>query len=131
VPNDEIVRRFYAAFTDRDLPALLDTVHPDIEFLPMLGVLYREHEYHGHAGIERWFGELHEQWERFEAHVAGTAESGDALIAFIHLVAHQGDQHLDAHIGAECHVRDGRIVRFVGRDAWDVAAELGLPGPPG
>jgi ketosteroid isomerase-like protein len=120
----QAVRRFYAAWTDGDLPAMLDEVAPDVEAQPVLGLLYERPAYRGHSGISRWFDEVKDLWERFEVHVEETRETDDAVIAFIRLVAHQGDRSSHARVGVVCRLRRGKIVSFVGRDPEELAEEL-------
>jgi ketosteroid isomerase-like protein len=120
----QAVRRFYAAWTDGDLPAMLDEVAPDVQAQPVLGLLYERPAYRGHGGISRWFEETEELWEGFEAHVEETREADDVVIAFIRLVAHQGGRSSDARIGVVCRFRGGKIVSFVGRDSEELAEEL-------
>jgi ketosteroid isomerase-like protein len=125
----DVVRRFYAAFTERDLPALLDTLDPDIDFRPVLGILYPQNVYRGAEEITRWYEGLAGEWDAFEAIVENAIEAGDGVVAFVHLAAHRGEQRLEAEIAVECRFTGDRISSFVGRDAWDVAEELGVPGP--
>jgi ketosteroid isomerase-like protein len=126
----DVVRRFYSAFSERDLPALLDTLDPDIDFEPVLGVLYAQHVYHGHHEIRRWYEELASQWDSFETIVEDAVEARGGVVAFVHLVAHRGEQTLEADIAVECAFAGDRISSFTGRDAWEVAEELSVP-PPG
>ncbi len=126
----DVVRTFYRAVTERDLPSMLETLEPDVAFEPVLGVLYHEHEYRGLAGMTRWYEELGAGWESFSTDVADAIDTGDSVVAFVHLVAHRGDEDLTADIGVECRFRGDRICGLVGRDAWAVAEELGMPGPP-
>jgi ketosteroid isomerase-like protein len=123
----DVVRRFYSAFSRRDLEALLDTLDPDIEFEPVLGVLYDRHVYHGQDGIIQWYDELASEWDAFDSSVEDTLQVGDHVVAFVRLVAHRGERSLDAEIAVECHFRGDRISSLVGRDAWAVADELGRP----
>ena len=37
----EVVHRFYRCFTEGDLDGLLNTIHPEIEFVPVFGLLYK------------------------------------------------------------------------------------------
>ena len=123
----DAVRRFYAAWTDGDLPAMLDEVSSDIVAEPVLGLLYERPAYRGHSGITRWFEEVRDLWDGFEAHVEQTREVDGAVIAFVRLVAHQGGRSSDARIGVVCRLRRGKIVSFVGRDSEELAEELGEP----
>jgi ketosteroid isomerase-like protein len=120
----QAVRRFYAAWTEGNLPAMLDEVAPDVEAQPVLGLLYERPAYRGRSGISRWFDEVKDLWERFEVHVEETRETDDAVIAFIRLVAHQGERSSDARVGVVCRLRRGKIVSFVGRDPEELAEEL-------
>jgi ketosteroid isomerase-like protein len=129
-PTD-VVRRYYAALSERDLPAVLDTLDPEIVFKPLLGVLYEQHTYRGHQEIARWSEELASQWDSFEATVEEAIETGGGVVAFVHLVGHRGERSLEADIAVECALRGGRISSLTGRDAWEVAAELSMPPPPG
>ena len=123
----EAVRRFYAAWTAGDLPAMLAEVHPDVEAEPVLGLLYERPSYRGHSGIKRWFEEVADLWDDFESHVEDTHEVDGTVIAFVHLVAHQGASSSDARIAVLCRLRDGKIVSFRGRDREELIGELGPP----
>lgn len=129
--RSDVVRRYHSAMTERDLPAALATLDPDFDFEPLLGILYAEHVYHGHEGITRWYGEIVAGWDAFAMTVRDTVELDDRVVAFLHLAAHRGEETLDALIAVDCRFRGERIRSFVGRDAWEAAEELGLPGPPG
>jgi ketosteroid isomerase-like protein len=127
--HTDVVRRFYAAFPERDLAALLDTLDPGIEFEPILGVLYSQHVYRGHAEMRRWCEETAAQWESFETAVENIVEVGDGVTVFLHLTARRGDERLEADIAAECAFAGNRLSRVTGRDAWEAAAELGVAPP--
>lgn len=129
--ESDVVRRFYAAFGDCDLVALLDVSHPDITFEPVLGVLFSRHVYRGHAGITQWYEELHADWDSFEIPVEDAVDAGDHVVAFLRLIARRGEETLDARIAVECHFASELISSIVGREAWEAAEELGLEGPPG
>jgi ketosteroid isomerase-like protein len=123
----DVVRRFYCAFSRRDLDALLETLDPDVELEPVLGVLYSRHVFHGHAEITEWYEQLAAQWDAFDSSVENAVQVDDRVVAFVRLVAHRDEQSLEAEIGVECRFRGERISSFVGRDAWEVADELSLP----
>jgi ketosteroid isomerase-like protein len=126
----EVVRRYYSAFGERDLPALLDVVDPGIVFEPVLGILFSRHAYRGREGIARWYEELVTEWESFEIQVGDIVEAGDGVIAFLRLVARDGEESMDAQIAVECHFEGERISSIVGREAWDVADQLGVARHP-
>ena len=123
----EAVRRFYASWTNSDLSGMLEVADPAIEAVPVLGLLYKRRNYRGHEGISQWYEEVRDLWERFESIVERTAEVDGAVIAFLHLIAHQGGRSSDARIAVICKMRNHRIVEITGRDADELAEEL----PPG
>jgi ketosteroid isomerase-like protein len=127
-PDVDAVRRFYAAWTDGDLPRMLAEVDPQVEAQPVLGLLYERPSYRGHGGISRWFEEVADLWDRFEAHLEQTHEVDGAVIGFLHLVAHSGGRRSDARIAVVCRFRDGKILSFRGRDRDELIEEFGLAG---
>jgi ketosteroid isomerase-like protein len=126
VDSTAVVRAFYAAFNAGDLDALIETVDPRVVFVPVLGILYESNVYRGRAGIAAWYRELERRWDGFDAHIEDVREIGGTVIAFLRLVAHQGDRELEARIAVECRVRAGRIYRIRGRDLVETAEELGV-----
>ena len=123
----EAVRRFYAAWTAGDLDAMLAELDPEVEAQPVLGLLYERPSYRGHGGISRWFEEVGDLWDDFESHVEATHEVDGAVIAFVRLVAHTRGRASDSRIAVVCHLHDGKIVSFRGRDRDEVIEELDLP----
>ena len=123
----DALRRFYAAWTVGDLPGMLAEVDADVEAQPVLGLLYERPSYRGHSGISRWFEEVEDLWDDFEADVETTHEVDGAVIAFLRLVAHTRGRISDARIAAIIHFRDGKILSVRGRDRDELIEELGLP----
>src|SRR3954463_13633701 len=120
------VRRFYAAFNARDLPALLATVHPEVMFLPLLGPLYEQQVYRGRAGIAQWYAELQRRWDAFEAQLREVHQTEDGAVAFVTLVGRRDGRALGARLRVECRFRGGRIHRMRGRDQLETAEEIGV-----
>jgi ketosteroid isomerase-like protein len=123
----DAVRRFYAAWTAGDLPGMLEVVDPEVEAQPVLGLLYERPSYRGHGGISRWFEEVDDLWDDFEAHVEATHEVDGAMIGFLRLVAHSGGRSSDARIAVIITFRDGKILSFRGRDREELIEEYDLP----
>jgi ketosteroid isomerase-like protein len=123
----DAIRRFYAAWTAGDLDGMLAEVDPDVEAEPVLGLLYERPSYRGHGGMRRWFEEVQDLWDGFEAHVEATHEANGAVIGYIHLVANTNSRPSDARIAVICRFRNGKIVSFKGRDREEVIEELHLP----
>gem|GEM_PF-6849772 len=127
----DVVRRLFAAVDARDVPAMLATLDPSITFEPVLGILYTRHVFEGHEGMTAWVKEQESSWDSFENLVEDAVEDGDRVIAFLRLVGHRGTDDLDAEIAVEVGFTGDRISSIVGREAWEVAEELGRAGPPG
>jgi ketosteroid isomerase-like protein len=123
----DAVRRYYAAWTARDLDTMLEIAHPDIEASPTLGLLYERSVYRGHEGIADWVAETSRKWERFEPEVLDTIEHDGLTIAFIRLIAGRADEDFDAKFCVLHAFRDGRMLTLHGRDWFEVHEELGLP----
>jgi ketosteroid isomerase-like protein len=121
----DLVRRFYACFTAADRKGLLETIHPEIEFVPVFGLLYRQKVYEGIEGMAAWYDEVDERFDTFEAYVTDEQEMPDKLIVWVRLVGHRDGDSLTAEMAVDCRFRDDKIVQFVGRALEDVAAELG------
>jgi ketosteroid isomerase-like protein len=125
-PEVDAVRRFYAAWTAGDLDAMLAEVDPDVEAQPVLGLLYERPSYRGHSGLRRWYEEVEDLWDGFEAHVEATHEVDGAVIGFLHLIATSRGRASDARIAVVCRFRNGKILTVQGRDRDELAEELGL-----
>ena len=123
----DAVRRFYAAWTAGDLERMLAEVDPEVEAQPVLGLLYERPSYKGHSGISRWFEEIEELWDGFEAHVEEIHEVDGAVVGYLRLVAITRGRSSDARIAVVCQFRDGKILSFRGRDLDELAEELHLP----
>jgi ketosteroid isomerase-like protein len=126
-PEVDAVRRFYAAWTAGDLEAMLAEVDPDVEAQPVLGLLYERPTYKGHGGMRRWYEEVDDLWDDFEALVEAAYEVDGSVIGYIRLIATTRGQSSDARIAVICRFRDGKIVSFRGRDREEVIEELHLP----
>src|SRR3954452_11560995 len=109
-PEVDAVRRFYAAWSAGDLEGMLAEVDPDVEAQPILGLLYERPSYRGHSGITRWFEEVQDLWDAFEANIEATYEVDGSVVGLVQLVATSGGRESDARIAVICHFRDGKIV---------------------
>jgi ketosteroid isomerase-like protein len=126
-PEVDAVRRFYAAWTAGDLEAMLAEADPNIEAQPVLGLLYERPTYRGHGGISRWFDEVDDLWDDFEAQIEATHEVDGAVVGYLRLVAITRGRESDARIAVICRFRDGKILSIRGRDREELAEELDLP----
>jgi ketosteroid isomerase-like protein len=74
----ELVRRFFAAFDEHDEPALLDLVHPDVEFTSL--ILEVEGAFRGHEGLRLYLSELFSTFPDFRVEFDEVRLTGDGAV---------------------------------------------------
>jgi ketosteroid isomerase-like protein len=123
VAAEELIRRFYAAFNEQDLDALLTTLHPDVELITARGPRY------GHQGARVWAerdpgGDLEQR-----VVLEGVREHEDRAVALIRRQWRwREDEKLadDQELGELFELREGLIGRVVTSE--DRAAALAAAG---
>jgi ketosteroid isomerase-like protein len=122
----DVFRRFHEAWTENDLNGVLELADPEIVARPVHGWLFTRLEYRGHDGLRQWFHEMKDPWDSFETRVVEVHPTDDGgVMGFLHLVAHRGEETLDARVASFAEFRDGRILTLTARDIWDVQEEMG------
>jgi uncharacterized protein len=106
--NVEIVRRAYEAFNRRDLPAILDRIHPDVELQTTVET------HHGHAGVEDWVERADEVFDSLVMTVEETIDLDDHVVAAVREQAGGKGSGIDidqrfTHVWT---VQAGRVVRL-------------------
>jgi ketosteroid isomerase-like protein len=107
----EVVRRVLDAVNCRDGDALVDLLHPDVEFFPILAALEGP-VYTGHEGVRRWLRSLELDWEVFETRLDRVHDFGDSALGEggWHARGRTSGVTLDSQGGAWlARVRDGRV----------------------
>lgn len=122
--NVEVVRSMFEAFARRDLPAVLDTVHPEVELRPGLvggleGTVYR-----GQDGYRQFLEDVDSTWEDFQVRLDELRDLGDTVVVLGHTWG-RGREGIpvDAPGGWVMGMRDGRIHRFRSFNTWDETLE--------
>jgi ketosteroid isomerase-like protein len=112
--NVDTVRRLFPAFNRRDIAALLDTLDPDVEWVPIMAVL-EGRVYRGHEGVKEWIEHLDEYWEFFEVDADKFRDLGDRVLALGRWRA----RGRVSGVGLEnepgtwlLHFKDGRVARL-------------------
>jgi ketosteroid isomerase-like protein len=96
--NGRIALRGTEALTDRDLEAMLEVAHPDIEFVTHPGFVGQEPIYCGHAGVRRWLKAL-EPWENFRVDLEEVIDtSEDTVVTVSHVVARGAGSGIDVEM---------------------------------
>jgi ketosteroid isomerase-like protein len=85
--NVEVVRRVADAYNRRDVGAMLDELHPEIEWHPLLQVLLGGGAivYRGHEGVREGIRDLDEAFSEIQAEQSEVRDLGDRVIAIGHL----------------------------------------------
>jgi ketosteroid isomerase-like protein len=112
--NVEIVRRTYPAFNRRDIPAFLESLDPDVEWMPIMAAL-EGRVYRGHAGVRQWIEELAADWELFEVHTEDFRDLGDRVLVLGHWRARgrgSGVQLENQAAAWLSEVKGGKVVRM-------------------
>jgi ketosteroid isomerase-like protein len=100
------------AVNRRDAEALVDLMHPEVEFLPILAALEGPAPA-GHAGVRRWLRSLELDWKVWETRLDRTFDLGTSALGLggWHAVGRTSGIELDGQRGAWlARMRDGRVV---------------------
>ena len=93
--------------------ALAETVHPDIEWIP---ITVEGNHFQGHDGVRQWAEQHFGFWETFELHVEETLAAGpDRVLVLGHWVARGRGSGLGFEPQPAAwllDLRDGRVVRM-------------------
>ena len=81
--NVEIVRRVSDAYNSRDLGAMLDELHPEIEWHPWLQTQIGGEAtvYRGHEGVRKGIRELEDAFSEIEAEQTEIRDLGERVVA--------------------------------------------------
>ena len=112
--NEEVVRRFEAAWAKRDLEAALECLHEEIEFDwsdsmgPLVGT------YRGHDGFTRFWTAMLDAWEQFTPEIVDVLVAGPERVVTFDLVRAVGKGsgiEMESHGGMVWTMQERRILR--------------------
>jgi ketosteroid isomerase-like protein len=112
--NVELLGRAHAAFTGRDLDALLALCDPDVEVVSMLMDLEGGHPFRGHDGVRRWYGSLLDIYPDYGSEIEEVRELGDVTIARMRQRGRgrESDAPIEQTNWQVVHARSGKIIRW-------------------
>ena len=85
--NSRIALKGAQALSDRDLEAMLEVAHPEIEVVTHPGFVGQPPAYRGHEGVRHWLKAL-EPWESFHVDVEELIDTpGDSVVVASHVKA--------------------------------------------
>jgi ketosteroid isomerase-like protein len=119
--NARVALKGAEALSDRDLDAMLEVAHPEIELVTHPGFVGQPPVYRGHEGMRHWLKAL-EPWESFQVDVEELIDiSPDTVVAVSHVTARGSGSGVDVEMRTYDVVTivDGKIRRrrhFTTRD---------------
>jgi ketosteroid isomerase-like protein len=124
----ELAKRAFDAFAERDVEALLELVHEEVEFLPVTasfttgGLPYR-----GHEGIRQYFLDLGDAWEILRVTPREFRDLGSTVLVLGRVYATRGGRVIDSPTGWVWEISDGKIVKAeIFADPRDALKAVGL-----
>ena len=113
--NVEQTRRGAAAYSRRDVEALLEDLDPEVEWYSALSVLIsgKATIYRGHEGIREWFRELDEAFDEIHVEYSEIRDLDDRVIAFgsIRTRGRESGVETTSPLAMVSESRDGKAVR--------------------
>ena len=79
--NVEIPRRLIEAYNRADVPAFLELLDPDVEWIPIMATL-EGRVYRGREDVRRWLEDIARDWEYFEPCYEEFRDLGDRVLIF-------------------------------------------------
>jgi ketosteroid isomerase-like protein len=111
--NARVALRGAEALSERDLEAMLEVAHPEIEVETHPGFVGQPPAYRGHDGVRHWLKAL-EPWESFQVEVEELIDtSPDTVVVASHVTARGSGSGVDVemHTYDVVTVVDGKIRR--------------------
>ena len=108
--NVEAFKHGLSAFNRRDLGALLELADADVEAVPLL--VEMEGDYHGHAGMRRWWTNLLDVFPDFATEVVEVRDLGDLTLGTLRYRARSADTDtpVEARLWMVARWRSGKCV---------------------
>jgi hypothetical protein len=112
--NIEIVKRALDAFSSGDAGTFVSLTTPDVEWKTGLGAIEGGEIFHGHEGVERYFGRLSGAWEEFRFLPHEFHDQDEVVLALGRLEGRgrSGGVPVDSPVGAVWDLRGGKIWRL-------------------
>ncbi|MEK6272570.1 MAG: nuclear transport factor 2 family protein [Actinomycetota bacterium] len=126
--NVEVVRRCYELMTNRDFSAFPEVAHPDLVF-DLSRNVFNPGVYRGLDGVRRFFEQVDEMWDGFEARPEEFINGGDHVVAAVRISGRgRGGVEVEMQIFAVWMLREGKVVRVTGgyRERGEALEAAGL-----
>jgi ketosteroid isomerase-like protein len=126
--NLEVVEHLFRAFNRRNMPAFLELLAPDVEWVPILAIL-EGRVYRGHGDVQQWVEDLAVDWEFFEVHYEELRDLGDRVLIFGHWRARGRASGVESEQPGTwlCEIKGGKVVQLqTFTDRTDALEAVGL-----
>jgi ketosteroid isomerase-like protein len=112
--NVEAAERIYEARRRGDVDALLEELHPDVEWRPHLSSLGGR-PVRGHAGVREYLASLAEEWEDFRQDLEQVFDAGDQVVAFLNTYGRGRGSgiELQPQVAHVLRFSDGKCIKIV------------------
>jgi ketosteroid isomerase-like protein len=128
--NVEIFRRIADAYNRRDVEAMVEELHPEIEWQPLPQVLLGGEAtlYRGREEVRKGIRELDEDFAELQTEQSEFRDLGEAIVAIGHLkgAGRESGVETESAIAWLVEFRDGKAVSV--REYLDPAEALEAPG---
>jgi ketosteroid isomerase-like protein len=110
--NLQTVRRWFEAWSRRDLRALLEIYDDDVTILPLTGTRVESGGYRGHDGAREYFDEVDAVWAQMLPYANDLREAGDTVVAIggCRVRGRESGAEADTPMAWVIRLRDGKIV---------------------
>ena len=116
--NVEAFKRATAATNRRNLEAVLEGLHPEVEWHPALEVLLGGEAavYRGYEGVRELFRDSYEAWTEIHTEFSEIRDVGDRLVAIgrIRTPGKESGVEAESPLGYLVHFKNGKAIRFWG-----------------
>jgi uncharacterized protein len=112
--NVQLIRQLYQAFARGDVPGVLGTFDPGIEWISAEGAPYPGTFIGPDAVVSNIFARIGSEWDGFRVEPAEVLDAGEHVVALgrYHGAYKQTGRAMSAAFAHVWTVRDGRVVRF-------------------
>lgn len=126
--NVEVVEQLQAAAIERDLPACLALIDPDVIWIPRRAST--EGSYRGHAGFERFFSDTYESFEDFVPRFEHRELDEERVFAWgsIHVRGRGSGAETDVPAAGVFEIRGGRVALWKDFGSREAALAAVDPG---
>jgi ketosteroid isomerase-like protein len=106
----DVVKAVFAAFTERDLEAVLAHAHPEMVFSPVTGdYAGRTEPYRGHDGLRQYFRDVAAVWDELRIVPGEFRQSGDTILVTGRVSARSPARIVAGSTGWIWHLSDGLV----------------------